>query len=77
MFWKKKKKPTKPCRDDILQQAKESLADKRAEIGDEALDQIRSAIMSRENSALQNAKKIILNTDKDKVRDNLNLWLRE
>ncbi len=53
------------------------MAAKRAEIGEEALDQIKHAIMKRESSALEGAKRAILAADEDKVRDNLTHWLRE
>ena len=76
MFWKKKK-PKKPSREEILKQAQASMAAKREEIGDEALDQIKQAIIKRENSALEGAKRAILTADEGKVRDNLSLWLRE
>ena len=77
MFWKKKKKPKKTSREAVLEQAKASMAAKRAEIGEEALDQIKHAIMKRESSALEGAKRAILAADEDKVRDNLTHWLRE
>lgn len=77
MFWKKKRKPQKTSREKALEQTKQVMADKRAEIGDEALDQIKKAIMAREGSELEKAKKKIMATDEDKIRDNLALWLRE
>ena len=84
MFWpikkkakKKAVKPKKPSREDILAQAKATVAAKRAEIGEETLDKIREAIMKKENSALEQAKRKIMDMDDDKVRDNLSLWLRD
>ncbi len=76
MFWKKKK-PKKPTRKDIIEQATQSMREKREEIGDETLASIREAISKRENSALGKAKREIENTDVDKVLDNLSLWLRD
>ncbi len=76
MFWKKKKSK-KPSREEILKQAKETVAAKREEIGDEALDKIKQAILKRKNSPLEQAKDKIKNMDEDKVRDNLSLWLRD
>lgn len=76
MFWKKKK-PKKPTREDIIEQATQSMREKREEIGDETLASIREAISKRENSALGKAKREIENTDVDKVLDNLSLWLRD
>ena len=76
MFWKKKK-PKKPSREKILAEAKANMTAKREEIGDETLDQIRQAIMKKENSALEKAKRQIQDMDDDKVRDNLQFWLRE
>lgn len=76
MFWKKKAaKPTK--RAQVVDEAQQIIATKRTEIGKETLDQIKSAIMNRETSALERAKKTIIQADQDKVRDNINFWLRE
>ena len=77
MFWKKKPKKTLKSRDNVVQEAQQTMQNKREEIGSEALDKIKHAIMNKENSALNGAKKTIINADQDKVRDNLNLWLRE
>ena len=57
--------------------AKAAATAKREEIGDETLDKIKEAIMKKESSALEQAKSKIKNTDDDKVRDNLSLWLRD
>lgn len=76
MFWKKKK-PKKPSREDIIADATQSMQDKRAEIGDEALDSIRQAIVKRENDPLAKAKREIENADVDKVLDNLSVWLKD
>lgn len=77
MFWKKKKKPAKLSREEILAQATATAAAKREEIGDETLDKIRAALMKKENSALEQAKRKIMDMDEDKVRDNLHFWMRE
>lgn len=77
MFWKKKKKPKKPSREEIIAQAKAAATAKREEIGDETLDQIRQVIMKKESSALAKAKKQVKEMDDDKVRDNLKFWLQE
>ena len=61
MFWKKKK-PKKPTRKDIIEQATQSMREKREEIGDETLASIREAISKRENSALGKAKSCLLYT---------------
>lgn len=75
MFWRKKSEKTK--QETVLEKAQHVASQKREEIGDEALEQIKKAILKRENSALDQAKSTILKADQDKVRDNLNLWLRE
>lgn len=77
MFWKKKKEAKKSKREQILDQAKKTAAGKRAEIGDETLGQIREAIMKKENSALERAKKQVKEMDDDKVRDNIRFWMQE
>lgn len=76
MFWKKKK-PTKPSREDIIKQANQSAQAKREEIGDEALNAIREAIIKKQNNPLAKAQKEIKDADMDKVLDNLSLWLRD
>ena len=77
MFWKKKKKPKKQSREQIIAQAKTAAASKREEIGAAALDQIRTALMKKENSALEQAKRQVKEIDDDKVRDNLRYWMRD
>lgn len=77
MFWKKKSKEAKPSREAILRQAQADMAAKRTEIGEQTLDHIRQAIAGHENSALEKAKKQIFNADEDKVRDHIDLWLKE
>lgn len=74
MFWKKKKPKKQP---DIRQQAAEIAKEKRAEIGEEALNDIRKAIMAQENSATEKAKRQIMAGDTDKLRDNLKFWMEE
>lgn len=77
MFWKKKKKVTKPTRDDAIKQAQQVMAAKREEIGDEALAEIQKAIMKKKGSIVEQSKRKIMAADKDKVRDNISLLLRE
>lgn len=81
MFWKKKPSkpvvPAKPSRDDILRQARENAAAARAEIGDETLQKIKEAMMKKESSPLEQAKRQIRAMDQDKVRDHLSLWLKD
>lgn len=83
MFWKKKKKekaPQKPedmSREEILAEAKANAAAAREEIGNETLDKIKEAMMRKENSPMEQAKKIIKKMDQDKVRDQLSEWARE
>jgi hypothetical protein len=77
MFWKKKPKNKKSKREVVIDQANQAMANKREEIGDEAMADIKNAIMKKQNSALEQSKRQILSADEDKVRDNLALWLRE
>ena len=77
MFWKKKPNKSKPSREDIIKNATKTTADKRAEIGEETLNHIRSAITKRQGSALEQAKKKIMSADKDKVRDHLSYMIRK
>ncbi|MCI5060668.1 MAG: hypothetical protein MRY79_06320 [Alphaproteobacteria bacterium] len=74
MFWKKKKSEKKK---NIRTQASKIAADKRAEIGEDTLNEIRSAIMARKNSPLEKAKRQIAQANQDKVRDNIRFWLDE
>lgn len=85
MFWFKKKKekkiapvsPQKPTREDILAQARASAAAARAEIGDENLDKIRQAMLKKENNPLEQAKKKVMEMDRQKVADSVSDWMRE
>lgn len=77
MFWKKKPKTKVAKREAIKAQAQQIMADKRQEIGSEALNQIQKAIIAKQSSVLEKSKRTILNADEDKVRDNLSLWLKE
>ena len=90
MFWKKKgkSKPSedgaqskdaaaKPSREQILAQAKANAAAARAEIGDETLDKIKAALLKKQASAIEQAKKQILNANQDKVRDNIKFMMGE
>ena len=76
MFWRKKKKPQKTQREQIIEQATKAASDKRTEIGEDTLDEIRDALMKRENSALEQARRKIQNMDEDKVRDNIKYWMQ-
>jgi len=89
MFWKKKpkKQPEKAkkdqkqgqklSREEIIAQAKANAAIAREEIGDETLEKIKQAMLKKEQSAFEQAKKRVKSMDEDKVRDNLRGWLRE
>lgn len=77
MFWKKKKKPQKTGREDIMAKAQAIAKDKTAEIGEDRLSEIRHALMKRENSPLEQAKKKVMHMNEDKVRDNLKYWLHD
>ncbi len=78
MFWKKKKKqPQKPSREDILRQAKATAAAKREEIGEDTLEAIRDALMKKENSPMAQAKRRIIESDEEKVRDHLKYMLAD
>lgn len=77
MFWKKKKKAKKPSREEIIAQAKATAKAKSEEIGEETLDQIREALMKKENSPLEQAKKKVREMDQDKLHDNIKYWMRE
>lgn len=78
MFWKKKKakKSSKPSREEIIAQATANAKAAREEIGDETLEKIKQAMMKKENSAFEQAKKKVKAMDDYKVRDNLSLWLK-
>jgi len=77
MFWKKKKKPQKTGREAIMAKAQAIAKEKTAEIGEDRLSEIRHALMKRENSALEQAKKKVMHMNEDKVRDNLKYWLHD
>lgn len=89
MFWKKKDKgkapPSKPSapepgkltREQIIAQAKANAAAARAEIGDETLEKIKAALLKKQGSAMEQAKKKIMAADQDKVRDNIQFMMRE
>lgn len=79
-FWKKDKSPpapAKPSREQILAQAKANAAAARAEIGDETLQKIKEALLKKQASDFEKAKKKIQNMDQTKVRDTLKEWMRE
>lgn len=87
MFWKKKNKgkdPVKPAdpaakpdRAQILAQARANAAAARAEIGEETLDKIKAALMKKQQSAIEQAKRQIQAADQDKVRDNIKFMMTE
>lgn len=77
MFWKKKKKPEKTGREAVIAQAKAVASAKRTEIGEDTLDGIRQALMKKESSALEQAKRKIQGMDEDKLRDNLKFMIQE
>jgi hypothetical protein len=90
MFWKKKNKGNtpqkgkdsaasagKPTREQILAQAKANAASARAEIGDETLDKIKEALLKKQASAIEQAKRQIQAADQDKVRDNIKFMMNE
>lgn len=84
MFWKKKKPANaplpaaaKPTREQIIAQAKANMSAARAEIGDETLEKIKAAMLKKQASALEQAKRQILAADEDKVRDNIQFMMRE
>lgn len=90
MFWKKKDKSGgvgkggsgsgnggKPSREQIMAQAKANAAAARAEIGDETLEKIKEALLKKQQSAIEQAKKQIMAADRDKVRDNIKFMMGE
>lgn len=77
MFWKKKKKPQKTDREQMIAQAKAVAKAKTQEIGEDTLADIRQALVKRESSALEQARKKIIQMDEDKFRDNLKYMLHD
>lgn len=84
MFWKKKKpkqeapeEGQKPTREEIIAQAKANAAAAREEIGDETLEKIKEALLKKENSPFEQAKRKVKGMEDDHVRDHLRDWLRE
>lgn len=83
MFWKKKKSTNppaatgKPTREEIIAQAKANMSAARTEIGDETLEKIKAAMLKKQASAIEQAKKQIMNANTDKVRDNIQFMMRE
>jgi hypothetical protein len=83
LFGKKKPKNSKtpakksatPSRDQIMKQAMSNVRAARAEIGEEALDQIAEAMMRKENSPLEQARKKIKSLDQERVADNVRAML--
>lgn len=85
MFWfgkknKKKKQDdgaAKPSREEILAQARATAAAARAEIGDETLEKIREALMKKENSPFQQARKQVMAMDRERIADNIKYVMEE
>lgn len=86
MFWKKKSKGKdgsttgkggKPTREQIIAQAKANAAKASAEIGDETLEKIKDALLKKQQSAIEQAKREIMAADRDKVRDNIKFMMDE
>ncbi len=89
-FWKKKggkpandarqktaKNPEGLTREEIIAQAQANAAAAREEIGDETLEKIKEALLRKENSPIEQAKRKVEAMDKDVVRDEIRLWMRE
>jgi len=78
-FGKKKKKPSDSplSREELLAQAKANAQAARAEIGDETLEKIRDAMMKKENSEFEQARRKVKALDQDKVADHLKLMIEE
>lgn len=86
MFWKKKdkgkdgssaEKGGKLTREQIIAQAKANAAKASAEIGVETLDKIKEALLKKQQSAIEQAKRQIMAADQDKVRDNIKFMMDE
>lgn len=77
MFWFSKKKPQKTGREQIMAQAKATVSAKTQEIGEGTLSEIRTALLTRENSALEQAKRKVMHMDQDKLSDNMKYWLHD
>ena len=89
-FWKKKpekkvekdrvkteKNPEGLTREEIIAQAKANAAAARAEIGDETLEKIKEAMLKKENSPIEQARRKIQAMDQEDVRAEIRSWLRE
>jgi hypothetical protein len=80
-FWKNKKKPdesVKMSRENILAQAKASVAAARADIGIDTLEKIKEIMVKKQKEAQLTAlKEQIKQADQDKVLDHLRDWMRE
>ncbi len=78
MFWRKKppEPPKAPARADIIARAKATASAKREEIGEEALDRIRQAIIRKQNDPLERAKAKIKSMEEIKVSDHVRGLLR-
>lgn len=89
-FWKKKpeekvkktgvktaKNPEGLTREEIIAQANANAAAAREEIGDETLQKIVEALTKKENSPLEQAKRKVEAMDKEIVRDEIRLLMRE
>ncbi len=77
-FWKKKPKDPKDMnREELIALAKENAAAAREQIGDETLDKIREAMMKKENSPLEQAKRQVKSMETEDVRVELRHWMKE
>lgn len=85
LFGKKNKKPAKKSpaktggkkqsREQIIAEAMSNVRTARAEIGEEALDQIAAALKKRENSEMEKARNKIKSLDQERVADNIRAML--
>ena len=67
----------KPTREELLELARKNAAAARAEIGDETLEKIKQAMMKKQASALEQAKKQVGSLDKGKVADHIKIMMDE
>jgi CRISPR/Cas system-associated protein Csm6 len=73
---KKNKKAQKPqSREELIAEAMSNARKAKDEIGEENLQRIAQAMMKKENSATEQAKKKIKSMDQDKVADHLRIML--
>lgn len=87
--WLKPKGKTKPVapvsdragkklsREEIIALAKARAAAAREEIGDETLEKIREAMLRKENSPFEQAKRKVKAMDDEHVRYHVSDWLKD